>query len=80
MKPRCICRYGLRRAVVAAATTIVEDECLHAALGATGPQARGKGYADATLRRSLHSAHAAPSSPRRFRFHVSQASTEIATP
>ena len=36
-----------------------EDECLYAALVATVPEARGKGYADATLRRSLHRAHEA---------------------
>lgn len=44
---------------VATATTIVQDECLYVALVATVPEARGKGYAHATLRRSLQNAHEA---------------------
>jgi hypothetical protein len=44
---------------VATATTIVQDECLYVALVATVPEARGNGYAKATLRLSLQRAHEA---------------------
>jgi GNAT superfamily N-acetyltransferase len=44
---------------VSAASAIVNDGCLYLALVATSPDARNKGYAEATVRHALQTAHKA---------------------